>query len=72
VPALQWLIDPIRQEVFFQEYWERQPLVVKRSQPNYFSSLVSLDEVDRILTTLDLRYPQITLKNADREINPDD
>ena len=70
--SLQWLIHPTSKEAFFQEYWEKQPLVVKRNQPNYFSSLVSLDEVDRILTTLDLRYPQITLKNADREISRDD
>ena len=70
--SLQWLIHPTSKEAFFQEYWEKQPLVVKRNQPNYFSSLVSLDEVDRILTTLDLRYPQITLKNADREIGRDD
>jgi len=71
-PSLKWLISPISQEVFLEEHWEKQPLVVKRNQPNYYSSLVSLDEIDRILTTLDLRYPQITLKNADREITAGD
>lgn len=69
---LQWLINPVTQEVFFEEYWEKQPLVVKRNQPNYFSSLLSLDEVDRVLTTLDLRYPDVTMKNADRKISADD
>jgi ribosomal protein L16 Arg81 hydroxylase len=71
-PSLQWLINPVSKEVFFEEYWEKQPLVVKRNQPNYFSSLLSLDEVDRVITTLDLRYPNVTLKNADREITADD
>jgi len=71
-PSFQWLISPFSKQAFFDEYWEKQPLVVKRNQPNYFCSLLSLDEVDRVLTTLDLRYPNVTLKNADRQITADD
>jgi ribosomal protein L16 Arg81 hydroxylase len=71
-PSLEWLISPVRKEVFFEQYWEKQPLVVKRNQPDYFCSLLCLDEVDRVLTTLDLRYPNVTLKNADRKLTADD
>ena len=71
-PSLEWLIHPVRKELFFEEYWEKQPLVIKRSEPKYFGSLLSLDEVDRVLTTLDLRYPNVTLKNADRKITSED
>jgi ribosomal protein L16 Arg81 hydroxylase len=71
-PSLEWLINPISREAFFESYWEKQTLVVKRNQPDYFKSLLSLDEVDRVLTTLDRRYPDITLKNASREIKSDD
>jgi ribosomal protein L16 Arg81 hydroxylase len=71
-PSLRWLIHPVSPEVFFEQYWEKQPLVVKRQQPNYFNSLLSLDEVDRVITTLDIRYPNVTLKNAAREITADD
>jgi ribosomal protein L16 Arg81 hydroxylase len=70
--SLQWLISPINKRVFFERYWEKQPLVVKHNQPSYFSRLLSLDEVDRVLTTLDRRYPDITLKNADKKITADD
>jgi ribosomal protein L16 Arg81 hydroxylase len=66
-----WLINPVSKEEFFNEYWENQPLVVKRSEPNFFGSLLTLDDVDRIISTLDLRYPDITLVNADRDITPD-
>src|ERR1035438_5783433 len=38
----------------------------------YFNSLLSLDEVDRVITTLDRRYPDISLKNAVREITSSD
>jgi ribosomal protein L16 Arg81 hydroxylase len=67
-PSLKWLINPVSKDAFFESYWERQPLVVKRNQPDYFSLLLSLDEVDRVLTTLDRRYPDVILKNANREI----
>jgi ribosomal protein L16 Arg81 hydroxylase len=70
--SLAWLLNPVSREEFFGEYWEKQPLVVKRGQPDYFSGLVSLDEVDRVLTTLDLRHPNVVLKNADGNVSADD
>jgi len=70
--SLEWLIHPIGKKTFFSRHWERQPLLVNRNQPEYFSRLLSLDEVDRVLTTLDRRYPDVTLKNASREITEDD
>lgn len=70
--SLEWMIRPVSKQVFFEEYWEKQPLVVKHADPNYFRSLLSLDEVDRVITTLGLRYPGITLKNADRTVSADD
>ena len=71
-PSLGWMIRPINEQVFFEQYWEKQPLVVKRSRPDYFGSLLSLDEVDRLITTLDLRYPTITLKNAEQLVAAED
>lgn len=68
-PSLEWLISPIAKKDFFDEYWEKRPLVVKRDQPEYFTSLLSLDEIDRVITTLDRRYPDIALKNAARSID---
>lgn len=70
--SLAWLIDPVSQAEFFAEYWERRTLVVRRNQPDYFARLLSLEEVDRALTTLDRKHPEITLKNAAREVTPDD
>lgn len=70
--SLEWMLSPISKQVFFEEYWEKQPLVVKRPSPNYFGSLLSLDEVDRVITTLGLRYPIITLKSADQAVTSED
>lgn len=71
-PSLEWLIKPIAKKAFFEEYWENRPLVVRRDQPNYFTSLLSFDDVDRVITTLDRRYPDISLKNAGRPISADE
>lgn len=70
--SLDWLIHPTTEAAFFKEYWEQKPLVVRRHQRDYFSSLLSLDEVDRAITTLNLTYPNITLKNAAKELRPAD
>ncbi|HEV2352452.1 MAG TPA: cupin domain-containing protein [Terriglobia bacterium] len=71
-PSLEWLLSPVGKKSFFADYWEKKPLVVQRRQQNYFSSLLSLDEVDRVLTTLDRRYPDVTLKNATGRVSGDD
>jgi ribosomal protein L16 Arg81 hydroxylase len=68
VSSLAWLIDPLSPKEFFEKYWEQRPLVVTRRLPDYFSSLITLEEVDRIITTLDRGYPNVILKNANRDI----
>jgi ribosomal protein L16 Arg81 hydroxylase len=71
-PPLEWTIHPITRERFFQEFWETKPLVIRRECTEYYRSLLSLDEIDRVLTTLDLRYPNVVLKNAAREVSSED
>ena len=71
-PSLEWLISPVAKKNFFEEYWERRPLVVKRDQSNYFHPLLSFEDVDRVITTLDRRYPDICLKNSSREMSSDE
>ena len=66
--SLEWLINPINPETFFNEYWEKQPLLIRRAQQEYFAPLLSLDDVDRAITTLNLTYPNITIKNAEKEV----
>jgi hypothetical protein len=71
-PPLSWLIQPVAADLFFEKYWERRPLTLQRDCSKYYDALLSLDEIDRVLTTLDLRYPDVTLKNAARDIAPEE
>jgi ribosomal protein L16 Arg81 hydroxylase len=70
--SLDWLINPTTTATFFNEYWEQKPLVVDRRRSDYFSSVLSLDDVDSAITSLNLTHPNITLKNADKEVRPAD
>lgn len=69
---LEWLLQPVTADQFFEEYWERRPLMVRRDRPAFYDELLSLDEIDRALTTLDLRYPNVVLKNAARDVAPEE
>ncbi len=70
--ALARIVAPISTEVFFDEYFEAQPLLVARNDADHFAGLLSLEHVDRIIATLDLRWPDISLINAARKIEPDE
>jgi mannose-6-phosphate isomerase-like protein (cupin superfamily) len=72
-PSLDWLISPVGRQEFFEYYWEKRPLVIiNRDRPDYFARLLSFEEVDRVITTLDRRFPDICLKNAARPVGPDE
>lgn len=70
--SLEWLLAPVTKQEFFERYFEKQTLVVRHKDKDYFREIFSLDEVDRVLTTLDRRYPDIILKNAAKEITSAD
>lgn len=66
--SLAWTIDPLPLAQFFAEYWEQKTLLLKRSKPDYYTSLLSIDEIDRVLTTLNLHHPDVSMVNARKEL----
>jgi len=69
--SLERLLRPIALTDFFDQYWERAPLIVRHHAPNYFHSVVSFSEIDRIISTLDLRFPDVKLVNSSDNIASD-
>lgn len=67
-PSLQWILDPVARDEFFDAYWEAKPLVVARDAPGYFDPLLSLDEIDRVITTLNLSHPDVQLVSSAEDI----
>jgi len=70
--AFSKLIAPIDPTVFFEEYWEKKPLVVRRNKPDYYWDLLTLREFDRVLTTQMLTHPQCFVTNASRPVAPEE
>ena len=66
--SLQWILDPIARDEFFEAYWEARPLVISRNAPGYFDPLLSLDEIDRVITTLNLSHPDLQLVSSAEDI----
>jgi len=70
--SFEWLIDPITPQTFFDEYYERKPLLIRGKDPAKFASLLSLEVIDRYLAGTVPCYPDVFLVDATRELKPED
>lgn len=59
--TLERLLAPMRASVFLDEYWEQRPLVLQRADPGYYADLLTAGDVDRLVTTSDLTYPEFRM-----------
>ncbi len=58
---LELTLGPVAPEAFFEEHWERKPLVVSRNDPGRFEKILSLADVERIVCQTAIRTPAIRL-----------
>jgi lysine-specific demethylase/histidyl-hydroxylase NO66 len=58
---LELTLGPVEPEVFFAKHWEREPLVVARSDPGRFDAILSLADAERIVCETGIRTPAIRL-----------
>ena len=50
--SLADLIRPLGREEFFRRYWGRKPFVVKRARAGYFDGVISMDDIDHMLSSV--------------------
>lgn len=65
-------IAPTTAKEFFETSFEKQHLVIRRGQPDYYSGLLSSADIDRAVSTLGLSVPEINVVQADRAITAAD
>jgi ribosomal protein L16 Arg81 hydroxylase len=65
---LKRCIEPLNLDTFFSDYWEKKPLIISRTKPGYFSDLLSLEAIDTILTSTNLRVPGFRLVRQGSQI----
>ncbi|KAK0180287.1 hypothetical protein PV327_005947 [Microctonus hyperodae] len=54
--TFQWLIHPFPVDDFFKNSWEKTPVHIKRSIPNYYTALMSTAMIDDILRKNNILY----------------
>jgi ribosomal protein L16 Arg81 hydroxylase len=62
------VIWPIEASDFFSRFWERKPLVIHRLSPEYYLDLLSPQDLDHIIASRQLRYPECKLVKNGKEI----
>lgn len=67
--AVERCLHPVALGVFLEEYWERRPLAVPRSEPGRFDDLLSTADVERLVCSGGLRYPAFRLVKAGAQLS---
>ncbi|MFN3170515.1 MAG: cupin domain-containing protein [Hyphomicrobiales bacterium] len=67
-----WSIAPLTRKAFFNESFEKKHVVVHRNDPAYYCQLVSVDDIDRVVTTMGLSTPEVNVVQANASITPED
>lgn len=66
------LIQPASAEAFFDAHFESSVLHVRREDPTYYHSLLRMEDIDRVLTTLHLSHPAVHMANAAKQLDVGD
>ncbi len=66
------LIAPMSREEFFRDYWEKKPLLVRRSDRAYYGDLLSIRTLDRVLTSQTLTRSSAFIANAARQVQAEE
>lgn len=59
-----WAIAPLTAQAFLHDSFEKKHIVVRRNDPAYYSALVSVDDIDRVVTTMGLSVPEVSVVKA--------
>ena len=65
------LVNPLGTEGFLSTYWERQHLLLSRSEPKYYESLITAADLENIISQSDARYPAIRLAKGGGYFSPE-
>ncbi len=66
------VIAPIDAADFFADYYEKNNLLVRRGQRDYYSELLTLDDIDLVITSMSLLGENLTIARADKTIKSED
>ena len=47
--SLDWILNPISTNAFFQHYWEKEALFIDRNDSTYYNNLLQVEEMDALI-----------------------
>jgi ribosomal protein L16 Arg81 hydroxylase len=68
--TLEWLLRPTDWKAFVTDYWEQRPFTLSRSDEGYFHSLLTLKDMDQILSSHSLTHPSVQLVKKSGPVPP--
>ncbi|MCA9534976.1 MAG: hypothetical protein KC593_14895 [Myxococcales bacterium] len=69
---LSYICAPLGADVFLRDYFEKKPCLVQRDDRNYYDKLLTWEMIDKVITTLHLSHPQITMADARGHLTKED
>jgi ribosomal protein L16 Arg81 hydroxylase len=70
--ALDYLLAPVPVERFFDEVFERTPLIVRREEPDRYAELLSIADIDRLIAGVEMRGDNLQLVRSKPKVAPRD
>lgn len=67
-----WSIAPVTREDFLSQTYEKKHLVIHRKDRDYYRDLVSIDDIDRAVTSMGLSVPEVNVVKANSDITAAD
>ena len=61
------ILHPLTHEQFFSEHWEQSPLHIERNDPEYFIELLSVAEIEALLSAGNQFFPDVQLVNSNAD-----
>ncbi len=66
------VLAPVSLEDFFADYWEQKPLHIGRESANPFEHLISIEDIELLLSTHQINFPTVQLSHAGNAIAPEE
>ena len=63
------LLHPCKPVIFFDRYWEREPLIIQNRDFAPFVNLLSIEDIDELLTSRWLQSPAVRLIKDGKELS---
>jgi len=67
IESLKDLISPVTLKDFFEQYWEKKPLFLRRCDPHYYQSLIDFSDLDALMAVVRPNERQVLIGKVEKD-----